>query len=160
MVYKVSIQVGASAIHGHSLLLKVADHSIEPFTYFIFFFVHVVVISLSVLGIAITTIVFIQAIRSLSCSACRCLMMHIPSPSQNQMQCALFAHAIICNRAPVLELSASEDQSLIFHGYLCPVYDFGFDVLMASTAVSQPTVPTAPQATTTLRLHIHGHVNW
>ncbi len=75
MVYALSIQVGACTIHGHSLLLMVVDHSIEPFTYFIFFLihfvVHVVVIFLSVLGIAITIIVFIQAIRSLSCSACR-----------------------------------------------------------------------------------------
>jgi hypothetical protein len=69
------IQVGACTNHGHLLLLMVVDHSIEPFTYFIFFLiyfvVHVVVIFLSVLGNAITIVAFIQAIRSLSCSACR-----------------------------------------------------------------------------------------
>jgi hypothetical protein len=75
MVYTLSIQVGACTNHGHLLLLMVVDHSIEPFTYFIFFLiyfvVHVVVIFLSVLGNAITIVAFIQAIRSLSCSACR-----------------------------------------------------------------------------------------
>merc|ERR1712070_1276224 len=53
--------------------------------------------------------------------------LHAASQTQNQMKCGLFLDVVVRQRATILELLASEDQSLLIRGDAFLVLNLSFD---------------------------------